>query len=203
LRTTITSVLAVRELRSLSFACFAFNGTQAVFVAYFVTYMTSQGHPLVAAGSLYSTVIAVAVPGRILWAWVGGFYVAPHVVLGGLALGMAVSIGLLGAVTPHWPLLAIGAVAMVVSATALSWHGITLSEAARLAPPGQVGAVTGGVLSFGQIGALASPAVFSLLLRLTAGYGAGWAACAVPAILVGISMLRQGKPVQQPNALRP
>ena len=49
LRTTITAVLAVRELRSLSFACFAFNGTQAVFVAYFVTYMTSQGHPLVVA----------------------------------------------------------------------------------------------------------------------------------------------------------
>ena len=63
LRTTITAVLAVRELRSLSFACFAFNGTQAVFVAYFVTYMTAQGHPLVAAGSLYSTVIAVAVAG--------------------------------------------------------------------------------------------------------------------------------------------
>lgn len=32
-------------------------------------------------------------------------------------------------------------------------HGITLSEAARLAPPEQVGAVSGGVLSFGQIGA--------------------------------------------------
>ena len=201
LRTTITAVLAVRELRSLSFACFAFNGTQAVFVAYFVTYMTAQGHPLVAAGSLYSIVIAVAVPGRILWAWVGGFYVAPHVVLGGLALGMAVSIGLLGACGPDWPLLAIGAVAMVVSATALSWHGITLSEAARLAPPGQVGAVTGGVLSFGQIGALSSPAVFSLLLKLTSGYGAGWMACAVPAILVGINMLRQGRAAQQRHAL--
>jgi hypothetical protein len=201
LHTTITAVLAVRELRSLSFACFAFNGTQAVFVAYFVTYMTAQGYPLVAAGSLYSTVIAVALPGRILWAWVGGFYVAPHVVLGGLALGMAVSIGLFGAVTPHWPLLVTGAVAMVVSATAMSWHGITLSEAARLAPPGRVGAVTGGVLSFGQIGALASPAVFSLLLRLSGGYGPGWVACAVPAILVGVSMLRQGKPAQQRNAL--
>jgi len=78
----------------------------------------------------------------------------------------------------------------------MSWHGITLSEAARLAPPGQVGAVTGGVLSFGQIGALASPAVFSLLLRLTGDYGAGWLACAVPAILVGVNMLRQGKPVR-------
>jgi hypothetical protein len=201
LRTTITAVLAVRELRSLSFACFAFNGTQAVFVAYFVTYMTSQGHPLVAAGSLYSTVIAVAVPGRILWAWVGGFYVAPHLVLGGLAFGMAVSIGLTGAFTPHWPLLAIGAVTMVVSATALSWHGIMLSEAARLAPPGRVGAVTGGVLSFGQIGALSSPAVFSLLLGLSGGYSAGWVVCAMPAVLVGVNMLRQAKPVQQRNAL--
>jgi len=83
LLTTITAVLSVRELRSLSFACFAFNGTQAVFVAYFVTYMTSQGHPLVAAGSLYSTVVAVALPGRILWAWVGGFYVAPHLIWAG------------------------------------------------------------------------------------------------------------------------
>jgi len=201
LRTTITAVLAVRELRSLSFACFAFNGTQAVFVAYFVTYMTSQGYPLVAAGSLYSTVIAVALPGRILWAWVGGFYVAPHVVLGGLAIGMAISIALFGAVTQHWPLLLTGAVAMVVSATAMSWHGITLSEAARLAPSGQVGAVTGGVLSFGQIGALACPAVFSLLLGLTGGYGAGWMACAVPAILVGVSMLRQSKHAQRRDTL--
>jgi hypothetical protein len=201
LRTTITAVLAVRELRALSFACFAFNGTQAVFVAYFVTYMTAQGHPLIVAGSVYSTVIAVALPGRILWAWVGGFYVAPHVVLGGLAFGMAVSIALLGASTPHWPLLAIGAVTMVVSATAMSWHGITLSEAARLAPPGRVGAVTGAVLSFGQIGALATPAVFSLLLRLTADYSASWMVCAVPAVLVGINMLRQSKPAQQPNAL--
>ena len=199
LRTTITAVLAVRELRSLSFACFAFNGTQAVFVAYFVTYMTAQGHPLIVAGSVYSTVMAMALPGRILWAWIGGFYVAPHVVLGGLAFGMAVSLALLGASTPHWPLLAIGAVAIVVSATAMSWHGITLSEAARLAPPGRVGAVTGGVLSFGQIGALASPAVFSLLLWLTADYSASWMVCAVPAVLVGINMLHQGKPVQPPE----
>src|ERR1700741_1373881 len=201
LRATITGVLAVRELRSLSFACFAFNGTQAVFVAYFVTYMTAQGHPLLAAGSLYSTVIAAALPGRILWAWVGGFLVAPHLVLGGLAFGMAVSIWLLGAFTLHWPLLAIGAVTMVVSATALSWHGIMLSEAARLAPPGRAGAVTGGVLSFGQVGALASPAVFSLLLGLSGGYSASWMVCAVPAVFVGVNMFRQGKPMRQRKAL--
>ena len=76
-RTTITGVLAVRELRALSLACFAFNGLQAVFTAYFVTYMTALGYNLVAAGSLFSLVIAIAIPCRILWGWVAGFYVAP------------------------------------------------------------------------------------------------------------------------------
>jgi hypothetical protein len=36
----------------------------------------------------------------------------------------------------------------------MSLHGILLSETARLAPAGSSGAVTSGVLSFGQIGAL-------------------------------------------------
>jgi hypothetical protein len=40
-----------------------------------------------------------------------------------------------------------------------------------------------------------------LLLRLTADYSASWMVCAVPAVLVGINMLRQSKPAQQPNAL--
>jgi hypothetical protein len=31
-----------------------------------------------------------------------------------------------------------------------------------------------------------------LLLRLTGGYAAGWAACAIPAVLVGIDLLRKG-----------
>ncbi len=50
--------------------------------------------------------------------------------------------------------------------------------------------MTGGVLSFGQIGALAGPFVFSLLLYATGGYAVGWAVCAVPALWVGIALLR-------------
>jgi len=72
----------------------------------------------------------------------------------------------------------------------MSWHGILLSESARLAPPGRAGPVTGGVLSFGQMGAILCPTVFALLLRVTGGYAAGWAACAIPALLVGVNLLR-------------
>jgi fucose permease len=195
-RVTIASVLKSPDLRGLSFACFAFNGVQSVFTAYFVTYVAALGHELAAAGFLFSVVLAVAVPCRILWGWIGSFRLAPRFVMAGLALGMARSVALTGLFTAAWPVVAIGLVGAVLSATAMSWHGILLSETARLAPPGSAGAVTGGVLSFGQIGALLGPFSFSLLLRLTGGYGAGWALCTIPALWVGISLLRQRAPME-------
>jgi hypothetical protein len=191
--TTISGVLAVPELRGLSYACFAFNGLQAVFIAYFVTFLVALGYNLVAAGALFSAVIAIAIPCRILWGWVGSFYVSPRLVMSGLAFGMAASVVLTGAFSEAWSTVAIGVVTGALSATAMSWHGILLSESARLAPTGRVGAVTGGVLSFGQMGAFLCPSVFSLLLRLTGGYTAGWAVCAIPAVLVGMNLLRQGQ----------
>jgi len=109
-----------------------------------------------------------------------------------LALGMAGSVAVTGLFTPAWPMAATGLVVGVLSATAMSWHGILLSETARLAPAGRVAAVTGGVLSFGQIGAFLGPSLFSLLLHVTGGYGAGWAVCAIPGLWVAISLLRRG-----------
>jgi MFS family permease len=196
IRTTIASVLKAPDLRGLSFACFAFNGVQSVFTAYFVTYLVALGYELAAAGFLFSLVVAVAVPCRVLWGWIGSFHVAPRLVMAGLALGMAGSVALTGVFTAAWPIVALVLVGAVLSATAMSWHGILLSETARLAPAGNAGAVTGGVLSFGQIGALLGPFAFSLLLGSTGGYGAGWALCTIPALWVGVSLLRQRPPME-------
>jgi MFS family permease len=123
--------------------------------------------------------------------------------MAGLALGMAGSIAVTGLFTPAWPVVAMGSVGCVLSATAMSWHGILLSEAARLAPAGRAGAATGGVLSFGQIGAFLGPSAFSLLLRLTGGYGPGWAICAIPALWAGISLLRAHLPAAGAAAVSP
>src|SRR6202158_6274432 len=95
-RTTIASVLKARDLRALSFACFAFNGVQSVFIAYFVTYLVALGYDLAAAGLLFSLVVAIAVPCRVLWGWLGSFHVEPRFILAGLALGMAGSVALTG-----------------------------------------------------------------------------------------------------------
>ena len=93
-------------------------------------------------------------------------------------------------------------VGAVLSATALSWHGILLSETARLAPAGTIAAVTGGVLSFGQVGAFAGPLVFSLLLALTGGYGAGWALCALPGLWIGVMLSRPTPAIRRKEAMR-
>jgi len=131
------------------------------------------------------------VPGRIVWGWLGSGYIPPRLIMAGLSLGMAGSVGLLGLCSDGWPTLLVGLVAGVVSATALSWHGILLAETARAAPEGMRGAVTGGVLSFGQVGALAGPLMYSALLGLTGSYGLGFIVCGIPALLVGVNLLRQ------------
>jgi MFS family permease len=190
-RSTVAAVLATPELRALSFACLAFNGLQATATAYFVVYLTTIGYTPVAAGFLFSVAVGVAVPGRILWGWLGSSYVSPRVMMAGLALGMAVSAVLLALCDAGWPTLLIGLVACTLSATALSWHGILLAETARAAPQDMRGGVTGGVLSFGQVGALGLPLLYSLLLDTTGSYGIGFMMCAIPALLVGVHLLRQ------------
>ena len=190
-RSTLSLVLATRRLRALSFACLAFNGLQSVMTAYFVIYLTTIGYTPVAAGFLFSVAVAVAVPGRILWGWIGSSFVSPRVMMAGLALGMAGSAVLLAFCSAGWPTLLVGLVACALSATALSWHGILLAETARAAPEDMRGAVTGGVLSFGQVGGLTLPLIYSGFLDQTGSYGIGFIVCALPALLVGAQLLRR------------
>jgi len=190
-KSTFNAVLATPRLRALSFACLAFNGAQTVITAYFVVYLTTIGYTPVAAGFMFSIAVAIAIPGRILWGWIGSRYVSPRVVMAGLSLGMAGSAGLLALCDGGWPALAVGMVSCLISVTALSWHGILLAETARASPEDMRGGVTGGVLSFGQVGALALPVAYSGLLDTTGSYGIGFIVCGLPALFVGIQLLRQ------------
>ncbi len=190
-KSTLNAVTATKRLRALSFACLAFNGAQTVITAYFVVYLTTIGYTPVAAGFMFSIAVGVAIPGRILWGWIGSRYVSPRVVMAGLSLGMAGSAALLALCDAGWPALLVGMVSCFISVTALSWHGILLAETARASPEDMRGGVTGGVLSFGQIGALALPVMYSGLLDMTGSYGIGFVVCGLPALWVGFQLLRQ------------
>lgn len=189
--TTLKSVVGTNSLRNMAFTCFAFNAAQTIFTVYFVVYLTSLGYTLVAAGFVFSTAVAIAVPGRIIWGLLGSGYIQPRLVMATLAFGMAASMVLLSLCNSGWSTILVGTIAAIISATALSWHGVLLAETANAAPEGMRGAVTGGVLSFGQLGALTAPTVFSILLGLSNSYSLGFIVCSIPALLVGIALMRQ------------
>lgn len=188
---TITLVLSQPELRSLALACFAFVGLQTTFIAYFVIYLTHLGYSLAEAGQIFAFATSVAILGRIFWGWLSSSYVSPRTMLAVLALAMAVAIGLTGLFDETWPTWKITLVSAAVSATVFSWHGVLLAEAVRLAPESMRGAVTGGVLSFGQFGGLVLPLLYSFLLWTTGSYRVGFIICAVPALFVGLVLLYQ------------
>jgi MFS family permease len=110
---------------------------------------------------------------------------------------MAGSVALLAFSSAGWPALLVGLIACVLSATALSWHGVLLAETATASPEDMRGGVTGGVLSFGQVGALILPLVYSGFLDVTGSYGIGFIACGLPALLVGVQLLRKRAPARR------
>jgi len=140
----------------------------------------------------------VAIPGRIFWGWLSSQYVSPRVMLGLLAVLMFFSVSAVSLFSPVWAYWQITLVAIAVSASVFSWHGVTLAEAARLAPTSMRGAVTGGVLSFGQCGGLVLPLLYSLVLSVTESYKLGFLVCALPALLIGLILLYSAR-----NNLRP
>ena len=93
----------------------------------------------------------------------------------------------MGALQPDWSRTACLLVNCSVSLSVLSWHGVLLAEVARLAPVGEAGRITGGVLAFGAIGQIIFPLLFGLGYWL-GGYGFAFLIISLPAIIIGISL---------------
>jgi nitrate/nitrite transporter NarK len=187
IRANVATVLREPALRAMCLAMFSFVGLQTLFTGFFVLYLVrGLGYALERAGLVFAIAVAVAVPARIGWGWLATRLVRPATLLSLLGIGMAASAVLTAIIEPHWPTWLATAVAIAVSATAVSWHGVLLAEVARLSPAGRIGATTGAVLAFGDAGALILPLLFSAALTLTGGYGVGFLIGGALALTVGL-----------------
>jgi hypothetical protein len=149
------------------------------------------GYSLEQAGFVFGLATLVAIPARIFWGWIGGL-VRADVVLAWFGAGMFLAcfaLAMLPVGAPTW--MAIAA-AVAASATALSWHGVLLAEIARLSPHGQVGAMTGGVLSFAGLGQMALPGLFGAAVAAGLPFSAAWPLVAAPALVVAALARRGG-----------
>lgn len=192
---TLRRVLAEQKLRELAVASFAFVGVQALFGSFFVTYLVEGlNYGLTEAGGIFAASQTTAIVARIFWGWLAGRLNIARPTLAMLGIAMAVACVLMASIAVGWSTTAILAVGMLVAATAVSWHGVLLSEIARRSPPGQVGQFTGGVLCFGNAAMMAYPAIYGLLLTAGAGYGTGYLLAGIPALIAGILFLLPLRP---------
>lgn len=196
-------VVRTPALRELGFAFFAFVGLQGLFVSIFATYaQTDLGYDKSQALAVLLWVNLLSAGARVLWGWLGSSLIEARTVLGWLAAIMAGSIVAVGAAAgwPYWLLLS---AALAFGASALSWHGLLLSEVARLAPGNMVGPVTGGILSLGALGMLSYPFIAKTLHDFGVAYGTIFYAASVPAALVCVLLLRPKRRAPAPVPAQP
>jgi nitrate/nitrite transporter NarK len=187
IRANVAMVLREPALRAMCLAMFSFVGLQSLFTGFFVLYLVrGLGYSLERAGLVFAIAVAVAVPARIGWGWLASRLVPPATLLSLLGIGMAASSVLTAIIEPHWPTWLATVVAVALSATAVSWHGVLLAEVARLSPAGRIGSTTGAVLAFGDAGSLVLPLLFSGALALTGSYATGFLIGGTLALAIGL-----------------
>ena len=191
----ITTIIRSPDLRALAIAMFAFVGLQISYTAFLILFLTEKlGYSLTEAGGLFAMATLIGLPARMLWGYVASVWSTPWRILSALGFIMSAASIATGFYSPEWHYAQILAVAVVVTATALGWHGVLLSEVARLAPAGHAGGMTGGVLTFSALGQIVIPLSFSAILTLTDSYSYGFIMAGIPPALIGVMLLIQ-KPI--------
>lgn len=198
LRAVFLVVARSPALRDLALSSAAFVGLQSVFGAFFVLYLVRDvGLSLTAGGTIFAIAQATAIVSRIGAGWIADRHIPTRAVLGWMGVIMAVAAAAATLFTADWPLVGLGVVAVAFASSAFGWNGVCWAEVARVAPSGQVGTVTGVLISAVFAAAMVYPAIFGLILGLTGRYDIGYIAAATPALIAGLYLLihrRAGAP---------
>jgi MFS family permease len=176
------------RLRAIALVGAAYGVSQFCFSSFFVVFQTEiLNYDLLVAGVNLSLSQAAGAAGRMLWGHIADI-AGPLLVLSGLGIATAAAAVLLAFAEPDWPPLLVGGVGVAMGATAIGWNGVLLSETARLAPIGQVGAATAMLSFVFALAMMVAPTGFSGLVQATGTYVAGFVACGVCAML-GVALL--------------
>jgi predicted MFS family arabinose efflux permease len=160
-------------LRWLSAMAFCYAFLQLCLMTFLVTLLVEElTFSLVAAGFLLSLAQVAGVLGRVLWGWTADRLGDGLKVLIGIGAASLVLAAVTASMTPAWPPLLIQATFAVFGFIAIGWNGVYLAEVARVSPPGQVSAATGGSLSVTYTGVMCGPAAFALAYGLIGSYTA-------------------------------
>ena len=83
---------------------------------------------------------------------------------------------------------AVYGVLILFGVSAIGWNGVFMAEVARLAPEGQIGSATGGVMVLTYGGVLVGPVTFAGAFALVGEYTASFGFCAAVS-LAGVALM--------------
>jgi MFS family permease len=186
-------VFTHRQLRALALSGLLYVVAQHTFTFVIVTYLVERcGMALIEAGAILS---ASQIGGAMLRLAVGGL--ADHLrerftLLGTLGLLIASGALATGAIDPAWPWPLIAGATILYGVCAVSWNGVSMGEFVRWSPPGAAAAVTAATTAIIFSGAVVGPTVFTVVVRGTDSYLAGFCIIAAAALVAGLWQLREG-----------
>jgi predicted MFS family arabinose efflux permease len=186
----IRLVVRTPPLRWLSVAGLMLAVSQLCLLSFLTTLLVEDlDYDLVSAGFVVSVVHVVGVVGRIGWGLVADRArdgLGVMLILVGIVTALGIVVTLLG---PAWPRPLVVLLFASLGATAVGWNGVYMAEIARLAPPGQVGAATGGSLVFTFGGILVGPAGFALMAGALGSYAHAFALVVVAGMFGAVAVL--------------
>jgi predicted MFS family arabinose efflux permease len=183
-------------LLALGVLGFFYSGFQMIIMTYTVTMLVTEvGWSLVAAGVVASAMQIGGAVGRIGWGVMADAFrnsTAVLILIGLLSLGLC---WLVLGLDNRMPVMLVIGLFGGFGLTAVGWNGVYMAEVARLAPPGQVAAATGGSLVFCFAGAMSGPAGFALIHDWAGSYTSAFAFVMLTplagALAVGLASFRR------------
>ncbi|MBI3965190.1 MAG: MFS transporter [Chloroflexi bacterium] len=188
----VRQFLANRELVALSVTGMCFVTAQLALITYAALYARDVlGVSPVVAGGYLAIAQAGGGIGRIAWGLLSdGYYRGarkPVLRIIGLtsaasALGMAV-------VAPYVGTVIVAVLLFVFGFAAIGWTGVYLAMLGEIAGKDSVGSAAGFALLFNQIGIMAGPPLFGIVVDFTKSYDAGWLVLAVTLLLTTLCLV--------------
>ena len=190
LTTPLRILKEVPGMLPLTAAVACFSCSQACLLAFFVTQLTVElGFSLTIAGVAFSVMQVAGTLSRVVMGWLADRITSAKTLLL-LAVSSTAMFLLLANIDQTWPTWTVLVLGFVFGVTSISWNGVFLAEAGRLAPVGKAGDTTSGSMFFVLITSSLGPFAFSFGVPLLGGYSPCFFAIACIQFLAVPSLLR-------------
>jgi len=194
---SVKIVMASAPIRAVTVLGLGLGFIQLGLATYLVVFLWKEvGYSLAQAGLVFSTLHISGIVARLVLGAITDTLIPAKWVLVGLAVVLSGALLLMMKLDASWPLGLVYALVALVGATANAWVGLYFAELARLAPAGQLAAITGGSQFFTFGGLVIGPVVFGLVLQLTDSYQACFAVLAVVALVAAGFLALTRQPAQ-------